>query len=257
MLARTQLLQIRSETVSATLFGVPASHPSLAAELMLRHKGIDYRRIDFVAAVHRVMVRALGFPGLTVPALRLDGKRVQGTREIALALDAVRPEPPLVPPEATRRRVVLAAELWADEGYQPVPRRLIWSAMKRDRSTIATYLEGAKVGIPAPIAARTAAPVVAAAARLNQATDENVRRDLAALPALIDHVDRLLGEGTIGGAELNVADFQVATTTGLLSTMADVRPLLEGRPAFEHSRRVAPGYPGQVGPVFPAAWLPR
>jgi hypothetical protein len=26
--------------MSATLFGVPASHPSLAAELMLRHKRI-------------------------------------------------------------------------------------------------------------------------------------------------------------------------------------------------------------------------
>jgi hypothetical protein len=30
----------------ATLFAVPASHPSLAAQLMLEHKGIDYRRVD-------------------------------------------------------------------------------------------------------------------------------------------------------------------------------------------------------------------
>ncbi|MDQ5833707.1 MAG: hypothetical protein M3550_11760 [Actinomycetota bacterium] len=64
--------------MSATLFGVPASHPSLAAELMLRHKGIRYRRIDLVAVIHRGMVRALGFPGSTVPALRIDSARVQG-----------------------------------------------------------------------------------------------------------------------------------------------------------------------------------
>ena len=47
----------------ATLFGVPASHPSLAAELMLRHKGVDYRRVDLVTTAHRGLLRALGFPG--------------------------------------------------------------------------------------------------------------------------------------------------------------------------------------------------
>ena len=37
----------------ATLFGVPASHPTLAAELMLRRKGVDFRRVDLVTAAHR------------------------------------------------------------------------------------------------------------------------------------------------------------------------------------------------------------
>ena len=46
--------------MSATLFGVPASHPSLAAELMLRHKRIAFRRIDLVFVLHRAMVRGLG-----------------------------------------------------------------------------------------------------------------------------------------------------------------------------------------------------
>jgi hypothetical protein len=69
--------------VSTILFGVPASHPSLAAELMLRRKGIDYTRIDLAVAVHRGMGRGLGFPRGTVPALRLDGARVQGTRDIS------------------------------------------------------------------------------------------------------------------------------------------------------------------------------
>ena len=38
----------------ATLLGVPGSHPSLAAELMLRHKGIAYRRIHPVQPWHQV-----------------------------------------------------------------------------------------------------------------------------------------------------------------------------------------------------------
>jgi hypothetical protein len=66
--------------MKATLYGVPASHPSMAGELMLIHKGVDYKRIDFVAAVHRIGVRAVGFDGITVPAVKLDGQPVQGTR---------------------------------------------------------------------------------------------------------------------------------------------------------------------------------
>jgi glutathione S-transferase len=207
--------------------------------------------------LHRVVLRALGFPGVTVPAMRLDGARVQGSREIALALDAMRPDRPLFPSDPGSRRAVEAAEAWGNEVYQPVPRRLVWAALKRDRSTLITYLDGAKLGIPAPIAARTAAPIIVASARLNRASDENVRRDLATLPRLVDRVDALLREGTIGGAALNAADFQIGTTTALLATLDDVRPMLEGRPALEHARRVAPGYPGHMPPAFPAAWLQR
>jgi hypothetical protein len=65
-----------------------------------------------------------------------------------------------------------------------------------------------------------------------------------------------LEDGTIGGSELNAADFQIATSTALLATMDDLRPLLEGRSALDHARRVAPRYPGRLPEVFPAAWLP-
>jgi glutathione S-transferase len=239
----------------ATLFGVPASHPSLAAELMLRHKGIEYRRLDLVSAVHRALVRALGYPRPTVPALRLDGARLQGTLQIAQALDALLPEPPLFPLDPARRRRVVEAESWGEEVYQPVPRRLIWAALRRDRSTVATYLEGARTGIPIPIAVRTVPPIIAAAARLNRASDENVRRDLEQLPGLLDRVDALLEEGTIGAAEPNAADFQIATSTALLATTADLGPTLAGRPALEHARRIVPRYPGRMPAVFPAAWL--
>jgi len=239
----------------ATLFAVPASHPSLAAELMLRQKGVDYRRVDLVAVVHRGVLRVLGFKGITVPALRLEGKRVQGTRAIAEALDELRPDPPLFPSDPQERRAVDEAEEWGDKVYQPVPRRLVWAALRRDRSTMASYLEGAKLGVPVPVAARVGAPVIRAAAHVNHATDEKVQTDLAALPALINHVDALLRLGTIGGVRPNVADFQIGTSTALLATLDDARPLLEGHPALEHARRIAPGYPGQTPKVFPQAWL--
>jgi glutathione S-transferase len=242
--------------VPATLLGVPASHPSLAAELMLQRKGIEYRRFDLVAGVHRLVLRALGFPEVTVPALRVQGARVQGTRRIALALDSLVPEPPLLPADPQRRAAVEAAESWGDEVLQPVPRRIVWAALKRDRSTLATYLEGAHLGIPVDLAAATAPPVVQLAARLNHATDEAVRRDLAALPGLIDHVDRLIDEGVIGGAEPNVADFQIATSVSLLLTMEDTRPYIEGRPAERLARELVSAQVGHLPRALPAAWLP-
>jgi glutathione S-transferase len=242
--------------MNAILFGVPASHPSLAAELMLRHEGIDYRRIDLVTALHRILVRGLGFPGGTVPALRIDGARVQGTRGISAALDAMHGESSLFPADPERRRAVAEAEAWGDTVLQPVPRRLVWAGLGRDHSTISTYLEGARTGIPVALARRTVAPIIAVAGKVNRATDENIRRDLAELPGLLDRVDGLLASGEIGGAQLNAADYQIGTSTALLGTMDDLRPLLSGRPALEHARRVAPGYPGHLPRVFPAAWLP-
>ena len=234
----------------ATLFGVPASHPTLAAELMLRHKGVDYRRVDLVTAAHRGLVRALGFPGKTVPALRLDGAKVQGTTQITLALDALVPSPPLVPADPGRRDAVLEAEAWGNEVLQPVPRRLLWNALKHDRSTAASYLEGAKLGIPTRIAALGTAPIAAASRRFNRATDEAARRDLAALPGLVDRVDELIEQGIVGGPQRNAADFQIGTSVSLLLTMDDVRPMIEGRPAERLAREVVPDQPGHIGRVF-------
>jgi glutathione S-transferase len=234
--------------VRATLFGVPASHPSLAAELMLRHKGVDYRRIDLVTAAHRGLLRALGYPGNTVPALRLDGAKVQGTKRIALALDALVPSPPLFPSD--ERRAVEAAEAWGDEVLQPAARRLIWAALKHDRSTAKSYLEGAKLGIPTAVAARTIAPIAATSRRLNKANDESARRDLDALPGMVARVDELIEEGVIGGSERNVADFQIATSISLLLTMDDARPMIEGRPAERFARDVVPHQPGHLPSVF-------
>jgi glutathione S-transferase len=241
--------------MSVTLFGVPASHPSLAAELMLREKRITYRRIDLVAVVHRGILRVLGFPGITVPALTLDGERVQGTRAIAAALDARRPDPPLIPQDPEQRRAVEEAEAWADDTYQAVARRLVWGALRHDRSQLRTYLEGSKLGVPVPMAALVAPPVARAAAHVNNADDDHVQQDLRDLPGMLDHVDALIRAGVISGSPPNVADFQIATTTGLLATLEDLRPMLEGRPLLAHSRRLVPDYPGWTPKAFPDAWL--
>ena len=234
----------------ATLFGIASSHPSLAGQLMLEHKGIEYRRFDLVPGAHRAILRALGFPGKTVPAVKVDGAKVQGTTEIALALDALVPEQPLFPRDPERRREVEQAEDWGNEVLQPVPRRLVWNGVGHDRSTLGTYLEDAKLGIPISVATRVAPPIARLARRLNNATDEAAARDLAALPGMLDRIDDLIERGVIGGAERNAADYQIATSISLLLTMDDLRPMIEGRPAGRLAREIVTRQPGHLPHVF-------
>src|SRR5438128_1629757 len=169
---------------------------------MLEQKGIDYKRVDLVAAVHRTVLKTRGFETATVPALRIDGRRVQGTRKISQALQEIQPEPPLFPADPERLAAVEEAERWGDEVLQPVPRRLAYWALKRDRSGAKSFLEGARLGIPVALAAKTARPIIWIQARHGEAHDEAVRADLAALPGMPDKVDGWISEGVLNGEEL-------------------------------------------------------
>lgn len=222
---------------------------------MLEHKGIPYKRTDLVAVISKAVLRAARFEGVTVPALILDGERIQGSRAIARRLDEVVSEPPLFPADPGQRTRVEEAERWGDEVLQPMPRRMVWNFLKRDRTGVRSFLEGARLGLPTSVAAATAAPIIALSARFNEASDDNVRRDIAELAGALDEVDRLVAEGVIGGAEPNAADFQIAPSVALLMTMEDVREAVEGRPAAELARRICPDFPGRVPPAAPADWL--
>jgi glutathione S-transferase len=242
--------------VAIKLYVIPGSHPSKAAELMLAHKGLDFKRVDLVTSMHRPTLKLLGFPGKTVPAMKAGDGKFQGTREISRALDELKPDPPLHPSDA-----VTEAERWGDEELQSRPRRLAWWALLnlsgKERTAAARLsLQGYRVGLPIGVASRTVLPIAKMSAGYNHSTDENVKADLAALPAAIDKVDSLLAEGVIGGEQLNAADFQIGTSVRLIMAYEDLAPLVEGRPAAEHARRVVPDYPASFPKVFPAEWLP-
>jgi glutathione S-transferase len=127
--------------------------------------------------------------------------------------------------------------------------------MKRDRAPLVSYSEGARLGVPIGLAVKTGGPLVALSARLNEATDENVRADIAALPGMLQRIDDWIAAGVLGGEELNAGDLQIGTSVRLLMTMDDIRPAIESRPAGELAMRVAPDYPGKMPPILPAAWL--
>jgi glutathione S-transferase len=241
--------------VNVRLYTIPGSHPGVAAQLMLKHKGIPFKRTDLFPVISKGVVRALGFPRRTVPAIKIDGQRVQGSREIARELDRLRPEPALFPADAEKRAAVEEAERFGDEELQHPVRQLIWWALKRNKAPLRSFSEGAKLGIPIGLALKTAGPIVALSARFNEATDENVREDLAALGGLLQRVDDLIAAGTLDGEELNAADFQIAPSIRLAMTFQDLRPLIESRPAGRLAKRVQPEIAGDVPPIFPPAWL--
>jgi glutathione S-transferase len=241
--------------MDARLFVIPASHPSIAAQLMLEQKGIAYKRTDLLPVISKGALRAVGFPGVTVPALKIDGAKVQGSRQIARELDRLRPEPALFPADPQQRAAVEEAERFGDEQLQPPMRQILWWAIKRDKAPLRSYSEGAKLGLPISLAMKTAAPIVALSARFNEADDEHVRTGLAALPAMLDRVDAWIAAGVIGGEQLNAADFQIAPSIGLAMTLDDLRPAIESRPAGALANRVVPNYPGQTPPILPPAWL--
>jgi glutathione S-transferase len=222
---------------------------------MLKYKGIAYKRTDLVTVLAKGILRLLGFPKGTVPAMKIDGRRVQGSREIARELERVKPNPALFPADPEKRVAVEEAERFGDEEFQhPIRQIALWS-IKENGSSLRGYLEGAKLGMPLGLAARIAPPIVATSARLNGATDENVQSDLAKLGGMLQRIDDWIAVGVLDGEELNAADFQIAGSLRLALTLQDLRPFIDGRPAGRLAMRVIPDYHGDTSSILPAAWL--
>jgi len=241
--------------VRATLYSLEPSHPSHAARLMLEHKGIDHKLVNFLPGTHSVMLRTRGFRGPTVPALKLNGRRVQTSRAISRALDELQPEPRLFPADPQERIRVEEAERWGDQVLQDIPRRLFrWVAVRNPE--FRAYL-AREYGIPLPrVAATINAPVARWFARQSGATDERTGGSLALLPAVLDHVDKLIADGVIGGKGPNAADFQIGTSVRVLMTWDDLAPAIEGRRAAKHALSLMPEYPNHVpGGHVPEQWL--
>jgi glutathione S-transferase len=242
--------------LTATLYAIPASHPCAAIEAALRLKGLEYRRVDMPPIVAKaVMWRQ--FHASTVPGIVFDdGDRVLGSREIVRSLEHRAPDPPLLPADGRERRMVEEGERWGDEVLQPLARRLTWAALKRKPEAMMGYSEGADLPLPDAVA-RLSAPLVAqAAARLNGASDPNVRADLINLDFHLDRADHWIETGAMGGERPTAADLQVGSGLALLLTLGDVAPRVEAHECARVARRWFPDYPGSVpAGVLPRAWL--
>jgi glutathione S-transferase len=243
--------------VTAVLYASPASHPCAVAERALQIKGVDYRRVDEIPVLHRLLQRAR-FGIWTVPGVVFDdGSRVGGSRAIVRALDERVPEPPLLPAEREARADVERAEEWGDQVLQPLARRVALTALSRAPRAVAGYLEDAHLPLPDAVVRPVAPLMPKLSRRVNHVADADVRADLLALPGHVARVDRWIDEGVLGGDPVNAADLQIGASLAILLTLEDVAPLLDARPAAALARRVFPAYPGTVpSGALPSSWLP-
>lgn len=236
------------------LYVVHSSHPSETVRRALELKGIPYKTVEWLIPTQAVMQR-LRFGARTVPALKLDGgEKISGSRAILRRLDELVGDPPLLPPDADARAHVLEAERWGDEVLQPAVRRIVWAALKRRPAAIPSYQQASQLPrLPRPVVRLVAPGVIAIERAINGATAEAVSADLRALPAHLDRIDAWIGDGVVtDAAQPNAASLQIASSVRLLATLADVRPLLEGRPCHALAMALFAQFPGEV----PAGALP-
>lgn len=227
----------------------------MAARRMLDHKGIDYKRVDLMPVLSRGVLKALRFPGITIPSLKIGERKLTGSRSISRALDEIQSQPALFPADPDARRAVEETERWGEDVLADAVRRILWNAIRRDKTPLRSYGEGARIGVPVGLAMATVAPIIAAEVKINDVTDAAVQADLAALPDHLDHVDALIAEGVLDGEQPNAADFQIAAGLRLAMTIDDLRPAIEARPAGGLAVSLVPDFPGRTPPVLPAAWL--
>jgi glutathione S-transferase len=248
--------------MAGTLYVIAGSHACSTAILTLRHKRVEHRTVELPTGLHPLAVRLLGFPGHpqgirsvdghshaalsrldrlgTVPALRWNGQRIQTNRAIADFLERTVPDPPLYPADAERREAVEEAVRLGDEPLQMAARRTVLAAGAGGLDGLHRRGGAGRLGpllARGPLQRRMVSEV---AARVTFRAAGRDAQLLAELRPLLDRLDALLGEGVIGGEQLNAADFAIAPSLALLDYRLDLREELRARPCFALVERLLP-----------------
>jgi glutathione S-transferase len=245
--------------MTVILYWMSISHPSQAARKMLDLKGVEYELVNVIPLNQRIHLRLAGFRGGTVPALKLDGQRVQGSCQIARVLDERWPEPPLFPADAALRARVEEAERWGEEQLQPIPRRLFRYGVARHPELRRRVVRAQRLPMPR-LSAQAIRPLVEWYVRTveadgRRATEAEVRADLARLPALLDRVDSLLDERTLTLDPPNAATLQILASVNLMGRFADLAELVASHACAKPARELFPHYRAGLPPFLDSSWL--
>jgi glutathione S-transferase len=229
---------------------LPPSHPCMTATAAISLKGLEHERVELAPGAHvEKMVEIYGEGNSTVPGMLVDGEPVHGSRAILARLDELVPEPALYPSEQVRE-----AERWGDEQLQDLGRRLPWGALHFRPQAMGTFAGAGPLDGPGT---DFAIAYVRASWKYHKISAARLHDDLAGLPELLAHVERLAADGVIGGERPNAADLQIGATLRVLLPIEDLRPLLEGSAGERIARTCFPDYPGAVpAGAFPAGWVP-
>lgn len=241
-----------STAEKAILHVLPPSHPCLTAEAALRHKGVEYEKVDLEMGRHGDRMEELYGEGRrTVPGLTIGDERIHGSVPILERLEELYPENPLYPEPIAAE--VSAAERWADGQLQDMGRRLPWGALHFRPEAMGTLAGGGSLD---PAGTDFAIKFVRASWKYHSLTAVQLAADLEALPGLVDEIEGFAERGLIDGAEPTAADLQIGATIRVLLTVGDLEPVLAGSAAERVARRRFPDYPGLIpAGAFPAGWV--
>jgi glutathione S-transferase len=245
-----------------TLYVIPGSHACRSAMLMLAHKQVAFRRVEFVTLMHPLLARLHGFDaggqtrsagghqtiGLrfgdrlgTVPALAADGDRISTNHRIARFLDRRHPQPPLFPDDPDERAAVEDAERWANETLQMAARRIVVAAAMAEPAAFSRQSEDGRLGYLLYKRALLRRMIVPRILRGAFAVGPDADRKLIPeLESILERIDAWIADGIVGGPELNAADFMIAPSLALILYRPDVKPLFEGRPSLGLVDRLLP-----------------
>ena len=206
--------------------------------------------------MHMAAMKLL-FGQRTVPGLKLDGEKISGSRAILRRLDTLKPEPPLYPADPGQRASVEQAEAWGDDVLQGLVRRILWPTFKAHPEAMATFGGGKLPAVPVPVLKLIAPVATRIEMKANEASDAAYPADVRSLPDVLGKIDGWIADGVLGGEQPNAADLQIAPSVRLLMALADLRPLIENRPAGQLALRLFPDFPGDVAAgSIPAEYLP-
>lgn len=242
-----------AEAPFITLHALAPSPPCMTIESALRLKGLEYKRVDLQPGPHIEAMEGLYGEGrTTVPGVLLGDEPVHGSTVIMPRIDALADGVSLYPEPIAE--AVREAELWGDSELQTVARRLPWGAMHFRPESLGTF--GGRGPLDGP-GTDFAIKLIRGTWRHHGISAVLLEEYLGGLVAKLDHVEALIADGVIGGAEPNAADLQIGACLRVLLTVGDVVPLIEGRPTGELARRLFPDYAGLVpAGAFPAGWVP-
>ena len=216
-------------TAALTFYGYPTSHYCVAAERMLRFKGLDHRTVLVPYHDKRDLVRATGQD--YVPALTSRGTVVRWW-EIPDFLERIRPVPALFPPGREGLARVLA-----DWGHQVLEERTWRYVVTRVPPTFRNEVER---WVFEELQTRSRGPFELLKARIPE-----FRRDLRVHLALVERM--LVGHAWILD-DPSVADFAIY---GALAPLSVVGEPIE--PRFPNLRR----WSAAVSNLGPSALSPR
>jgi glutathione S-transferase len=177
----------------------------------------------------------------TVPALKIAGERAQTNREITRLLERLQPEPSLFPADPELRREVEEAELWGDDVFQMVARRLALAAVLHGPDALHDRAGQGRLGPLLWRSDRLRFEGTRLIGRLTfSANLESERQLLSGLPPMLDRIDAWIEAGVLNSEALNAADLMLATSLAMLGYRRDLSPEIESRPCGLLVERLLP-----------------